>query len=421
MSIWNSLYRASSGLNAHSRALGVVGDNIANVSTVGFRGSRATFSALLGGMGPNGQRLGAGVLMEGADVDFGTGGLEQTGRPLDLAVRGSGFFVVEGSSGGTPGTFYTRDGRFSADAGGYIVSPGGLRLQGYALDATTGAAAATADDIQLPTTQPPGATTSLDLFAQLDNQLPLNQPVSTTVTVFDSRGAARTVQVALQKTSPTTWDWTATADGADIAGGTAGTPVTLGTGTLTFDTNGALQSQAGSPITADFVDATPAQAIAINFGDDIASGGTGLGGSTAFDANNAAPEIDIRLVSQDGWPPGTLLDVEVGADGTIAGIFSNGLQVDFARVALATFPGPNGLVRAGSQLFQESNASGTPLVGTAATGPRGGISGGTIERSNVDLGHELVTLIAYQRAFQANARTVTTADEMLAETTNIKR
>ena len=421
MSIWNSLYRASSGLNAHGQALGVVGDNIANVSTVGFKGSRATFSTLLGGVGPNGQRLGAGVLMEGADVSFGTGGLEQTGRPLDLAVRGAGFFVVEGSDGGSPGTFYTRDGRFSADAEGYIVNPGGLRLQGYTLDPITGASSAAVGDIQLPATLPPGATTSLDLYAQLDNQLPLNQPVSTTVTVFDSRGAARTIQVELQKTSPTTWDWTATADGADIAGGTAGTPVVLGTGTLTFDTDGALQSQAGGPVTADFVDATPGQTIGIDFGDDVASGGTGLEGSTAFDANGAAPEIDIRQMSQDGWPPGTLLDVEVGSDGTISGIFSNGLRQEFAHVALATFPGPDGLVRAGSQLFRESRASGAALVGAAGTGPRGGISGGTVERSNVDLGNELVTLIAYQRAFQANARTVTTADEMLAETTNIKR
>ena len=185
---------------------------------------------------------------------------------------------------------------------------------------------------------------------------------------------------------------------------------------MTFDTTGKLATQATTASSASFVGATANQTIAFNFGDDLASGGTGLAGTTQFSGASTVTAVDV-----DGHGFGNLTDLQIADDGTVKGIFDNGDRIDLAKLALADFANNEGLERAGDGLMTETAASGAALVDVPGTGARGSLVSGALEGSNVDLGTELVTLIAYQRAFQANAKTVTTADEMMADVTNIKR
>jgi flagellar hook protein FlgE len=427
MSIWGSLFTGSSGLDAFGQAIGVVGDNIANVSTVGFKSSRASFEDVLGGSAPNGQRLGNGVRMGGPETSFMQGGLQQTGRALDLAVRGNGMFTLRGAHDGIEGQYYTRDGRFGFDESGYIVNSEGLRLQGYQVDPVTGQLSPAATDIQIDSQLAPRATTEADMALNLDASSeilatpwdPTNPETtsnySTSMTVYDSLGNAHRMDMYFRNNGGGAWEWHAMVDGSELTGGLPG-PVEIGSGSLQFNTDGALDSDTINFSSADFIDATPGQILNIDFGDAITDGGTGLSGTTMYGAASA-----VTSTSQDGYASGVLADLSMADDGTMRARYSNGQTRDAARVALAGFSNLNGLRREGSALFSETLESGAALVSAAATGGRGSISGGALEGSNVDLGSELVTLIAYQRAFQANARTVTTADEMLAETANLKR
>ncbi len=427
MSLLTSLNVGASGMTAHGAAIGVVGDNIANVSTIGYKRSRAGFADVLGGT-LGGQRLGAGVRLGSIDSQFDQGSIQQTGASLDLAIRGQGMFVVRGSHDGQTATYYSRDGRFGLDASGFVVNPHGLRLQGYLID-PAGVAATSVTDLDLAgQNSPPQPTSTAAMAFNLDATAvspaawdPTNPDTTsnyhTPVTVYDSLGAAHQIEIYFRKSGVGAWEWHAMADGGELTGGTAGTPTEIATGTLGFDTAGALDTEVTTSSSASFLGATANQAIAFDFGDSITTdGGTGLAGTTQFDGASAVTSLDI-----DGHGFGALLDVQVGPDGIIRGVFDNGDTRDLARVALALFAAEAELTRTGDGLYAESAASGQPLVDAAGVAGRGAISSGALEGSNVDLGAELVTMIAYQRAFQANVKTVTTADEMLAEVNSIKR
>ena len=427
MSILTSLYTGLSGLTAHGEAIGVVGDNIANTSTIGFRGARASFHDVLGDTAPNGQRMGAGVRMAGTQTNLRQGSLLQTGGGLDLAIRGDGFFMVNGSHNGVNGSFYTRDGRFGLDKDGYVVSSTGMRLQGYSID-TAGTVSAGVGDVRLGGQVAPVATTEVDMSVNLDPTSPAmpawdptdpgaTSNYSTSVTVYDSLGGAHRVDVYFCSNGAGSWDWHAMADGGELTGGTAGTPVEIASGTVSFTTDGKLDTETVGASSVDFLDATPGQAITFDFGDSITTdGGTGMEGATQY-----AGESSVNAIAQDGIGAGELVDIVVDEQGTVSGVFSNGQSRDLAKLAMASFQSEGGLQRAGDQLFMETNQSGQPLVGFVGSGGRGGLSAGMLESSNVDIGNELVTMIAFQRAFQANARTVSTADEMMAEISNLKR
>jgi flagellar hook protein FlgE len=239
---------------------------------------------------------------------------------------------------------------------------------------------------------------------------------ATAATVYDSLGAAHKLQVYFKDNGGGAWEWHALADGGEITGGTAGTPVEVANGTLTFTTAGLLQAQTSVSVGANFTNnATPGQAITFNFGNDIASGGAGTGSSSQ------ATPFSVDSLSIDGRSAGHLTDVNITADGVIQGTFDNGDHRDLAQVAMALFGDQQGLNRAGDSLLAETDVSGQALVDVAASGGRGARSSGALEASNVALGNELVALIAYQRAFQANSKTVTTADEMMTEVNNLKR
>jgi flagellar hook protein FlgE len=426
MSIWSTLYTGSSGLDAFGDALGVVGDNIANVSTTGFKGSRAQFEDVLGENALNGQRMGSGVRMSGPQTSFAQGSLQQTGRAEDLAIRGNGMFVFAGALDGMEGQYYSRDGRLTRDVGGNLVNSQGLNLQGYPIDPSTGAESPTIGDLQVPSQMDPVATTRITASWNLDGRTPArtdtfdpNDPNtydhSSAMTVYDSLGGAHEVNIYFRSNGNGAWEYSVQAQGTELASQQAGLEE-IASGVLQFNTDGELESDTMNFSSADFLNAQPGQSIEFDFGNAIADGGDGSGST-----QNASAFDESSSPIQNGYGAGSARDMTISDDGTVNVKYSNGQTQAVGRVALATFSNVEGLEREGAALYSATAGSGEALIAGASVGGRGSISSGALEGSNVDLGAELVTLIAYQRAFQANARTVTTADEMLSETANLKR
>jgi flagellar hook protein FlgE len=240
---------------------------------------------------------------------------------------------------------------------------------------------------------------------------------STSMQVYDSLGNAHSVDVYFAKTGANTWDYHALVDGGQLAGGTAGTAVEVGSGSLSFTSAGALNSvTTNTAISASFVGANPNQAISLNFGTSIAAGGTGLDGTTQF----ASPS-SVSSQSQDGYASGDLAGVSVDGNGIVRGVYTNGQKLAVGQLTIAKFRANEGLGRAGHNLWIATRESGDAALGVASSGGRGAVSSGALEQSNVDLATQFVDLIAHQRAFAANSKTITTADEMLQEVVNLKR
>lgn len=428
MSILRAMYAGVSGLTAESGALGVVGDNVANTNTIGFKQSRAVFADVLGGaMGGNGS--GSGVRMTRTQQIFAQGALLTTGQGTDVALSGDGFFCVNGTVDGQNGTFYTRAGQLSMRNDGALVTTEGLAVQGYASDGN-GGFSTSVSKLQLPSTPiPPKTTTSMKVAANLDASAttpagawdPQNPSatsnLATSMTVYDSLGNGHAVDVYFRKNSAGSWDYHMLAQGADVAGGTAGTNVEVGTGTLTFGTDGSLlNTTTTTPATASFNGATAGQAIALDFGTPTTAGGTGLDGLTQFGAPSS-----ISAQSQNGYASGSLTGVHIGSDGVISGSYTNGQTLAAGQLAIAKFRSNDGLGRAGHNLWTATRESGDAALGSVGTGGRAALVGGSLEQSNVDVTQQFVELIAHQRAFQANSKTITTADQMLQELMTIKQ
>jgi len=429
MSMMKSLYTAATGLGAHSDAMGVVGHNIANVNTLGHKASRARFEEMVTNAVGLRRVAGQGSRLAGIDSLFTQGALLSTGVPTDLAIQGPGFFVLDGTVSGVTGSFYTRVGQFQIDADGKLTSPDGLNVQGYTADAT-GTITAQVGDVQLPTSVPPAATQNVEISASLDAQaavlpaLPAFDPnddatynFATSTTVYDSLGVAHDVAVQFRKTSSTTWEWHASAVSSELTSPGAGQLTEQASGTLGFDTDGKLDSESTITSSFDFLNATLGQVVNFDFGDAITTdGGTGVAGSTAYGDGSS-----VNALTQDGYGSGAIAGFSVQQDGLVLAAFTNGQTRTVAQLAVANFRSEPGLVGMGGSLYAPSEASGEPLIGAAGTGGRGAINAGALESSNVDLSREFVNLIAFQRGFQANARTVTTADEMMSELVNLKR
>lgn len=452
MGILSSLFTGVSGLNANGNALTVIGNNIANLNTVGFKSSRSAFadlvSASLGGLG-GAIQTGLGVALNGVQGNFSQGPVSTTGNALDLAIDGNGFFVLRDQNGGS---LYSRAGQFHLDAQSRIVDPSGFLLQGYQVDAN-GVITANVGGVTLPaTTAPPNATSTVDIGANLNSQSPtsvfsLTDPLgtsqfSTSLTAYDSLGNSHLLTTHFSKTAANTWNYnivgntneivTANYDSSNI--NTSLGLVRLASGNLSFTTGGALDTESvvtsydnGAPGGAaggvvgqaqiDFVGATADQPVTFNFGSSVTTdGGTGLNLTTQFGAASG-----IVQHSQNGFSAGALQTFSVEANGLINGRFSNGQVRPLAQLALARFADPQGLVRAGKNTFAESGPSGQPLLGPATSAGLGKILSNTLELSNVDLGESFIEMIAAQRGFQANSRVVTTSDELLQELVNLKR
>ena len=431
--VLRAMYSGVSGLRAESEALGVVGDNIANINTVGFKSQRAIFQDVLGHSilaGTSSAMPGSGVRVGDVQQMFTQGTLSNTGVNTDLALNGDGFFVVGGSVDGITGNFYTRAGQFNLDKDGFLTNTNGLQVKGYTANGD-GTYQAALSSVRAPTSSLPArATQAISITANMDSSAAVitdpwdAQSPSTTanappasMTVYDSLGNARTLDVYFRKTADNAWEYHVLADGADMATPVAGN-VEVGSGTLNFTTDGALDTMtAGTPITVDFGGgASAAQAITLDFGSQVSAGGSGLDGTTQF-----ASPASVSNLTQDGYASGDFSGVSVDGQGVVMGLYTNGQKLAIAQLAVAKFRSNDGLGRAGQNLWIETRDSGTAAMGTAGSGGRAAVSSGALEGSNVDLAEEFVGLIQHQRSFSANSKTITTADEMLQELIGLKR
>jgi flagellar hook protein FlgE len=435
--VLRAMYSGVSGLRAEGEAIGVVGDNIANVNTVGFKSQRAVFQDVLGHSilaGTSSALPGSGVRMGTVQQMFTQGSLANTGVSTDVALNGDGFLVVGGTVDGITGNFYTRAGQLTIANDGAIVNLQGLKVQGYRANMATGTLDAAVSDLRVPTASlSPRPTEEIQITANLDSReetplLPfdIDDPESTTnsstsIQVFDSLGNARTLNVYFRKTAVNTYEYHVLARSDDMATPPATANAELATGTLGFNTAGALIDANGGVLnfTADFGGgATAAQAITLDFGPplDATTGATGLDGTTQFASKSA-----VSSQSQDGFASGEFSGVAIDGTGLIQGLYTNGQKIAIGQLAVAKFRSNDGLGRAGQNLWIETRESGTAALGAAGAGGRASVSAGAVESSNVDLAEEFVGLIQHQRSFSANSRTITTADEMLQELIGIKR
>ncbi|MCH2109083.1 MAG: flagellar hook protein FlgE [Polyangiaceae bacterium] len=430
--VLRSLHTGVTGLRAESDAISVNADNIANVNTVGFKSQRAIFEDQLGRSilaGTATALPGAGVRVSDVQVMHTQGTLSNTGVSTDLALSGDGFFVVSGNHNGVTSDFYSRAGQFNLDSSGMMVNPDGLTVQGYEANAD-GTFAAALTDVQVPTAAiPPKVTEEISIVANLDSNetVPLatwdpqdpsaTSNFSTTITAYDSLGNSHSLDIYFRKTSDNNFDYSVLASGDETTPLAAGLNVEVGSGSLAFDTTGALNTiTTTTPVSVDFAGATAGQAIALNFGSSVGGGGTGLDGITQFGSTS-----NVSAQDQDGYAAGEFAGVSIDGTGVVRGLYTNGEKLAISQLGIAKFVSNDGLGRAGGQLFIQTRDSGEAAMGTAGSGGRAAIVAGSLEASNVDLAEEFVGLIQHQRAYSANSKTITTADDMLQELLNIKR
>jgi flagellar hook protein FlgE len=412
-----------SGLNANGEYISVIGNNLANVNTIGFKASSVSFqdmvSQSLGGS-VNPMQIGLGVSTASISPVFTQGTIQNTHESTNAAIQGNGLFVVADSDGAQA---YTRAGAFTFDKDGNLVTPDGHFLQGYTgIDPVTGAVIATGPlsniTVNRGVLRAPTATTSFTSQTNLDATTAAGATFSTSIQTYDSLGAPHVATITFTKQAAAgAWAYQVTVPGAEVTGGVAGTPFAVGNGTVGFDGTGQLTSvNGGAP--ADVNIATPgwtngagASAWAWNIVDP--NGG--------FTLSSYASPSSTSSITQNGVPPGTMDNIAITADGTITGTFGGGQTIAIAQIALATFNNMKGLAKLGSNLYMETEAAGLPSIGVPGTGARGTLFGSAIELSNVDIAQEFTQMILAQRGYQANSKTITVSDELLLDTLNIKR
>jgi flagellar hook protein FlgE len=412
--VLRSMFSAISGLRAHQTKMDVTGNNIANVNTVGFKGSQTVFQDTLsqviraGGTpaadrgGTNPAQVGLGVKVAATTTNWTQGATQNTGRSTDFMIEGDGFFVTRA---GTE-NLYTRAGSFDFDGQGKLVAPNGAILQGWTADAngvvnTNGPA----DDLSVPYGQivSPKQTTTGSVEGNLPAGAATGTTFQTNAVMYDSQGVAQKVFYNFTKTAtPDTWT-------LDIKAEKGATALVTGA-TVAFNSSGVMTTPAAPGTLAPF---TPPAATFPGWTGPVTIDLAGLsqfGGA----ANLVAPE-------PNGYALGSLQSFQLGNDGTITGVYSNGLMQPLGKLALASFNNPSGLEKAGSSSFRVGVNSGVAMVGTAGAGGRGELVSGALEMSNVDLAEEFTGLIVAQRGFQANSRVITSSDEILQDLVNLKR
>ena len=407
-SLLSSLYTGVSGLSANSEAMGIIGDNISNVNTVGFKSSKAVFSDLFSTVLANGsttRQLGRGSQLSGTLKEFSQGAFEASSNALDMALDGSGFFVVNNGSGNQ----YTRAGQFRLNDNGLVQTVTGQTLQGQRV--TNGTVSSTVEGIDLAGVQSsPEATTSFTLGANLDASSSSAATFNSPISIYNSVGTQVTASIQFTKVDgANSWTYNISTSEGTLTSGASGT--------VSFDNSGNLTSPATDPsIVIDYsASASPALTQTLSW-DLVNSSGTTNGKLTGF----AAASNNNSLV-QDGFSTGTLVGLTTDSAGIISGLFNNGQTDKLFQVTLGDFLAPTGLQRAGANLFSETADSGQVVLGTAGTGGFGGITGQSLELSNVDLAEQFVTMIQTQQAFQASARIITTADDLMTEAVNLVR
>jgi flagellar hook protein FlgE len=401
-----------SGLDASSTGLSVIANNLANLNTVGFKAQRAMFQDLfyqqIGTSGSgNPVQVGVGTSVSGISSQLAQGSVQTSGVPTDVAIQGAGYFI--GNKAGE--TLYTRAGNLSLGANGQLLTQDGANVLGY--PAVNGVINANATlgplSIATGTTNPPKATGNVQLTMNLDSGTAIGSSFSTAVIVNDALGATHVLTYNFTKTAANAWNYSITIPGADVG---AAAPVVVKSGTLTFNGSGQLVTPAAN-VTGIAVTGLADGASNLTFNWNLyAANGGGLLTQVAGPSATSATQ-------QDGFSSGSLINFTIGSDGVIQGVFSNGQTNPLGQIALASFANEQGLIRNGANEFLVSLASGAANVGAPGTGGRGTLNGGALEQSNVDIATQFAQLIVTERSYQANAKSITTFDQVTQTAINL--
>lgn len=402
-----------SGLNAAAKNLDVIGNNVANANTVGFKQSQAQFadvyaSSLAGGSG--GAQVGIGTKVAAVAQQFTQGNVSASNNSMDIAINGNGFYRMDNNGAVT----YSRNGQFQLDKNGFVVNNLGHKLTGFQVGATGAIVAATPGPIQISSASlTPRSTVNINAGVNLDARAavpitatfnpadPTSYNNSTSTTIYDSLGGNHVATMYFQKTAANSWNTYLTIDNSLVPA--VVTPLT----TMTFSSSGTLLTPAGG--TASSAAFTPsgggaAQTLAFNFT-----------GSSQYGS-----PFGVNTLAQDGFTTGQLSGFSTSADGTIVGRYSNGQTKALGQVVLANFSSVQGLQPLGNNEWSETSASGTPLVGAPGTASLGVLQSAAVEDSNVDLTAELVNMITAQRVYQANAQSIKAQDQVLQTLVNLR-
>ena len=405
-----SFQQGLSGLNAASRNLAAIGNNVANASTIGYKTARAEFADVFANSlsGSGGSQIGIGVSLAAVRQQFTQGNIITSANAMDLAINGAGFFRM--SSNGVAS--YTRNGQFSLDRDGFIVNASGARLTGYPADPAGLVSASTPAELRISLANlAPQATSRATMALNLDSREAAVGPAfnindagtyssSTAMTVYDSQGNATTLTAYFRKTAANAWEVYGAANGAVLNGGA---PI----GTLAFGANGLLAADQTMNVSIPLANgaATPL-AFPVTFP---------VTEMTQFGVNFAASTL-----TQDGFTTGRIAGFSIAEDGTILGRYTNGQTRAQGQVVLANFVSPQGLAALGNNQWAETAESGQALVAAPGSGSLGVLQAGALEEANVDLTAELVNMITAQRIYQANAQTIRTQDQVLQTLVNLR-
>jgi flagellar hook protein FlgE len=420
MRLESALYASREGLQSHGNALSVVGDNVANTSTTGFKKTRAEFADIFADTASE-NSIGSGAMISKTRTLFEGGVLEGTNRSLDFGIDGGGFFVLqEGAE-----TLYSRAGAFSINQDGLLVDADGRTVMGLAADGTT------LNTINMLNTGSAAvATTQIAISGNLNSSDPIGTlPVAPTswsditesgaasfiqnINLYDSLGNSRSVTLAFAKSDASSRNWSVQAyiDGEDVTGGTAGQPVSLGTlSNYTFGEDGTIPAEA--------VTSAALTLSNISFSNGAAAG------NVTIDLSNFtqyASGSTVNSISNNGQGTGEASGYEVTSSGEIVAVLDSGARKTLATLALAKFVNQDGLIREGSSLFDEGDGVGARTIATANSSGLGQVQSGALELSNVDISEEFVDLIMYQRGYQASSQTLNAASALIRETLQLIR
>jgi flagellar hook protein FlgE len=407
---------ALSALNATSDAIDVVGNNLANLNTTGYKATQVQFSDMMAqslGGAINPAQIGLGVGQIGTISNYTQGTISTTGVGTDVAIQGNGFFILQNSTGQT---LYTRDGSFQVDSSGNLIDSNGSYVQGYLATngvVNTGGALA---NLQVPigSVMPATATGNVGLTVNLDSSTAVNGTYSAPIQVIDSLGQTHTLTVTFTKEANNSWNYDVTIPNADTVGGAGSTSVLSGPGTLTFNPDGSLNttdttSPAVMSITGLADGANDMTTVNLNFEDS-----SGTPTVTQYDQASS-----VSGTTQDGIETGEVSSVSIQNGGLIVAKYSNGEAVNVGQLALANISNPQTMTEVGNNDLQANATTALPAVGVADTGGRGSLVGESLEASTADMATEFTNLLTYERSYQAASRVITTADQLMQETVNL--
>lgn len=411
---------ALSALNATTTAINVVGNNLANMDTTGFKDSDVSFMDLISQSSGNGQeetQVGLGTAQPLTVQQFTQGAIQTGSSPLDAAIQGEGFFMAQDAQGNT---YYTRDGTFQLDSAGNLLTATGAQVQGWSALNSTGTINTSGPISGIHITSgalsAPVATTQMTVDLNLNSAATADatSTFTTPVTVYDSLGTAHTLTFTFQKTDINTWSYQVSIPGSDVTAGTADTPYDIpnASGSMTFDTNGQLTSPAAGSTIDVQIPGLSDGASDMDISWDPYN--NGVGRITQF-GQASAPSAS----SQNGGTAAELVSVSISDGGAITAKYSDGVQTTVGQLAMAAISNPNTMVDAGNNEYQLTAATADPSIGTPGTGGRGTVVGESLEASNVDLATQFTNLITFQRSYEANAHVVTTADQLSQDTINL--